>query len=69
MIYENPSSHRARWIKKMILFNFTIYYRSEVKIGYANFTFKMKTFLFKNNISDNISTLRKQKLSEYLLPK
>ncbi len=52
----------------MALFNFTIHYKSEVKIKYANFTFRMKTFLFKNDISILTNILRKQKqLSESLL--
>jgi len=37
MTHENLSPRRAWWIEKMVSFNFMIYYRSGVKIGYAEF--------------------------------
>ncbi len=58
MTHENPSLYRARWIEKMVSFNFTIHYRSEVKMSYADFASRIKTFLSKDNTSNNISTLR-----------
>jgi len=69
MTYKNPSSHKAKWIEKMALFNFTIYYKPKVKIGHADFTSRMKTFLFKNNISVSISTLKVTKQLNYSLLK
>ncbi len=56
--HENPSPQRARWIKKMALFNFTIHYRSEVKMDHTDFTSQMDTFLPKNSTSASTSTLR-----------
>ncbi len=66
MTHKNCSLHRARWIKKMILFNFIIHDRPKVKMDYIDFAFKINTFLFKDNINASISTLREQKLSDYL---
>ena len=43
----------------MVLFNFTIHYRPKVKIGHADFAFRMEMFLSKDNINDYISTLKK----------
>ena len=68
MTHENLSPRRAQWIKKMALFNFTIHYRSEVKMGYTDFTLQMDTFLFKDSTSESTSTLKVQKQPE-LLPK
>jgi len=65
MTHENPLPWRVRWIEKMTSFNFTIYYKPEVKIDHIDFTSKMKTFLLKNNTNDYISTLRKQELLNY----
>src|SRR6266542_4330383 len=53
----------------MVLFNFTIHYRPEVKIGHADFASRMDTFLPKDSISESISTLRVQKQPELLSPK
>src|SRR6266540_2960330 len=64
MTHENPSPRRARWIEKMVPFNFTIHYRPEVKMGHADFTSQMDTFLPKNSTSISTSTLRTQKQSE-----
>ncbi len=50
----------------MVLFNFTIYYRPGVKMGHMNFILKIDTFLSKNSTNTSISTLRIQKLLEYL---
>ena len=61
MTYKNPSPQRARWIEKMALFNFTIHYRSEVKMGHADFASQMDTFLPKDSTSILTSTLRAQK--------
>src|SRR6266540_6983416 len=69
MTHENLSSQRVRWIEKMALFNFTIYYRPGVKTGHADFISQMNTFLSKNSISESISTLRIQKQPELLLLK
>ncbi len=66
MTYENPLPQRAWWIKKMLPFNFMIYYQPEVKMGHVNFTSQMETFLPKNSISKLISTLRAQKQPELL---
>ncbi len=49
----------------MALFNFTIYYQLEVKIGYIDFASRIETFLFKDSTSILTSTLRKQKQSDY----
>src|SRR6266542_760560 len=68
MTHENPLSRKARWIEKMTLFNFTIHYRPEVKMGHADFTSRMDTFLPKDSTSASTSTLRAQKLPE-LFPK
>ena len=65
MTHENLSPRRAQWIEKMALFNFTIYYRPEVKIDYADFASRMDTFLPKNSTSISTSTLRAQKQSDY----
>ncbi len=59
MIYKNLLPYRVRWIKKMAPFNFTIYYKSEIKINYTDFTSKMKMFLPKNSTSNHINTLKK----------
>jgi len=67
--HKNPLPYRAKWIKKMILFNFTIHYLFEVKISYADFTFRIKIFLLKNGINNYINILKKQKLSKYLQSK
>src|SRR6266511_3505154 len=64
MTHENPSPRRARWIEKMVPFNFTIYYRPEVKMGHADFASRMDTFLPKDSTSESISTLRAQKQPE-----
>src|SRR6266542_5431965 len=69
MTHENLSPRRARWIEKMALFNFTIHYRPGVKMGHADFTSRMDTFLPKDSTSALTSTLRVQKQSELLLPK
>src|SRR6266498_806717 len=53
----------------MVLFIFTIYYRPGVKIGYADFTSRMDTFLPKDSTSASTSTLRAQKQPEFLPPK
>ncbi len=64
MTHENPSPRRARWIEKMAPFNFTIHYRPEVKMGYADFASRIDTFLPKDNTSASTSTLRAQKQLE-----
>src|SRR6266498_3956131 len=69
MTHENPSPQRARWIEKMALFNFTIHYRPGVKMGHADFTLRMDTFLPKDSTSESISTLRAQNQPELLPPK
>jgi len=69
MMYKNPLSYKTRWIEKIVPFNFTIYYRSEVKIDHADFALRMDMFLSKNSTSTLISTLKKQKLPYYLQPK
>src|SRR6266498_5085389 len=69
MTHENLSSQRARWIEKMALFNFTIYYRPGVKMGHADFASRMDMFLSKDSTSESISTLRAQKQPELLSPK
>ncbi len=42
----------------MALFNFTIHYRSGVKMNHANFTFKIDIFLPKDSIGISTNTLR-----------
>ena len=69
MTHENSLPWRVQWIEKMIPFNFTIHYRSGVKIGHADFALQMDTFLPKNSTSESISTLRTQKQPEFLLLK
>ncbi len=66
IIYKNLLSHKIRWIEKIAFFNFTIYYKSEIKMGHIDFASKIKMFLPKNSTNDYISILRKQKLSDYL---
>ena len=51
MTYKNPSPHRVQWIEKMIPFNFTIHYQSEVKIGHADFASWIDMFLSKDSTS------------------
>jgi len=58
MTYENPSSRRVQWIEKIALFNFMIRYRPGVKMGHANFTSRMDTFLPKDNTGESTSTLK-----------
>ena len=58
MTHKNPSPQRARWIEKIISFNFTIHYRLGVKMGHADFASRMDTFLSKNSTSKLTSTLR-----------
>src|SRR6266545_4866942 len=53
----------------MAPFNFTIHYRPEVKMGHADFTSRMDTFLPKDSTSASTSILRTQKQPELLLPK
>src|SRR6266498_4871754 len=48
----------------MAPFNFTIHYQPEVKMGHADFTSRMNTFLSKDSTSASISTLRAQKQPE-----
>ncbi len=50
----------------MAPFNFTIHYRPRVKIGHADFTSQMDTFLPKDSTSALISILRAQKQPELL---
>src|SRR6266542_4871880 len=50
----------------MAPFNFTIHYRSGVKMGHADFASRMDTFLPKDSTSESISTLRVQKQPEFL---
>ncbi len=50
----------------MVPFNFTIHYQLEVKMGHADFTSRMDTFLPKDSTSASISTLKVQKQSEFL---
>ncbi len=64
--YENPSPWRVRWIEKIALFNFTIYYWPGVKIGHADFALRIETFLLKNSTNESTSILRVQKQSEFL---
>ena len=53
----------------MVSFNFTIYYKFEVKIGYTDFASKIDIFLFKKGISILTNTQKEQKakltLSDY----
>ncbi len=58
MTHKNLSSCKAQWIEKMVPFNFTIYYQPEVKMGHADFTSQMDTFLLKDSISISTSILR-----------
>ncbi len=51
----------------MASFNFTIYYRLGVKIGHADFTSRLKTFIPKKDTSILISTQREQKQSAKLI--
>src|SRR6266540_5787070 len=53
----------------MAPFNFTIHYRPGVKMGHADFTSRMDTFLPKDSTSTLISTLRVQNQPEILPPK
>src|SRR6266540_6437488 len=53
----------------MAPFNFIIHYRPEVKMGHADFTLQMDTFLPKDSTSASTSTLRAQKQPELLPPK
>ncbi len=69
MTHKNPSPQRARWIEKIISFNFTIHYRLGVKMGHADFASRMDTFLSKNSTSKSISILKAQKQPELLSPK
>src|SRR6266540_7442408 len=69
MTHENPLSRKARWIEKITLFNFTIHYRPEVKMGHADFVSRMDTFLPKDSTSTSTSTLRAQKQPEFSPPK
>ncbi len=69
MTHENPSPQRARWIEKMVPFNFIIHYRPGVKIGHADFTSRIDVFLPKDNTSVSTSTLRVTKQPEFLPPK
>ncbi len=66
MTHENLSPRRARWIEKMASFNFTIHYRSGVKIGHANFALRMDMILPKDSTNASTNTLRVQKQSELL---
>src|SRR6266542_5817390 len=66
MTHENPSPRRAQWIEKMVPFNFTIHYRPEVKMGYADFASRIDMFLPKDSTSASTSTLRVQKQPELL---
>ena len=50
----------------MALFNFTIHYRPEVKMGHADFASWMDMFLFKDSTSESTSFLRAQKQPELL---
>ena len=58
MTHENLLSQKVQWIEKMISFNFTIHYQSEVKMGHMDFTLRMDTFLLKDSTSILTSTLR-----------
>src|SRR6266540_6854786 len=53
----------------MAPFNFTIHYRPGEKMGHADFTSRMDTFLLKDSTSKSISTLKAQKQPELLSPK
>ncbi len=66
IIHENLSPWRVQWIKKMALFNFTIYYQPGVKMGHADFALQMDMFLPKDSTSKSTSTLRIQKQPEFL---
>ncbi len=59
--HENPSSQRARWIKKMVSFNFTIHYQPGVKMGHVDFALRMDMFLPKDSTNTLTNTLRVQK--------
>src|SRR6266498_5425790 len=50
----------------MVPFNFTIYYRPEVKMGHTDFASQMETFLPKDSTSTSTSTLRAQTQPESL---
>src|SRR6266540_4031892 len=69
MTHENPSPQRARWIEKMVPFNFTIHYRPGIKMGYIDFISRMNTFLLKDSTSVSTSTLRVQKQPTFSPPK
>ncbi len=49
----------------MVIFNFIIYYKPEVKMYHVDFASRIEIFLPKDSINDYINTLKKQKLSDY----